>query len=138
MTPPGYTRGQAGGKLLARIRAIVEEVLRRTRIQATQIDGQISLSQMPPGTTTINPDGSGGMAPQPHTWITDWNAAIEAALAAMLRAGTNVTITHDAVAHTFTIAATGGTTSSSGYHIVITGDGTVALRGDGSIVTAHD
>ncbi len=106
-------------------RRLVEHVLRLLRQEylpsvTSQLQTQIVNTQQNP-------------AAQPHTFISDWDAAIYASVAAIFQAGTNITLTDNATGHTITIAASGGT---AGPQIVFDAAGNVVTDAAGNIVTS--
>ena len=52
-------------QIMARVHDMIEDALRRFRIPAAHLDGQITMENMPPGSVIPNPEGGGTMLPGP-------------------------------------------------------------------------
>ena len=105
--------------LLARVQRMIDDALRRHRLPATQIDGQITITNMPPGTTVPDPAGGGTLRVTAET------------LYALLSEGVGIDIT--LTSPTVTIASTGG---GGGPSIVFDNAGNIVYDAGGDIVTS--
>jgi len=117
--------------LLDRARQMIEDALRRQRLPAGRLDGQIDMSNMPAGTVTQNPEGGGSLNPGPHTHtsldITDLQQSIYTILETMVQAGTNITLVRDAAALTIRMNAITGVVPAN---VVTDGGINVTFNGD--------